>query len=538
MVKVKPVQNGRTTRMSFSRINEVIDMPNLIEIQKNSYNWFLEEGLREVFHDIAAIEDYTGNLVLEFIDYRLDKNPKYSIKECKERDATYAAPLYVTARLFNKQTGEVKEQEIFMGDFPLMTDSGTFISNGADRAIVSQLVRSPGVFYGSTKDRTGKDVVAVSLDVGQGGESLETIKERALACGAVEAYVVDARNEFADEYCMLALKANAMYEGVYPLVSAISRPLITKHLVRAAHQFGADTIAHGCTGKGNDQVRFEVSIQSIDPTLKAISPIRDLSLTRDVEIAYAKEHQLPIVQTEKSPYSIDQNVWGRAIETGFLEDPWNGPTKDCYAYTDDPAFPPVEDEVIIEFKQGVPVKIDGRDVTPLQAIEEMNRRAGAQGIGRIDLIEDRLVGIKSRELYECPGAVALITAHQELENCCLEREQHRIKRDIDKRWGELVYDAQWFSPAVKSLNAFIEDTQQYVSGEIRMILHGGRAVVTGRRSETSLYDYNLATYDSGDSFDQNASNGFIEIYGLPTRVAAARDVKFGNGIEVPDNTVE
>ena len=367
------------------------------------------------------------------------------------------------------------------------------------------------------KDRTGKDVVAVSLDVGQGGESLETIKNRALACGAVEAYVVDARNEFANEYCMKALKANAMYEGVYPLVSAISRPLISKHLVRAAHQFGADTISHGCTGKGNDQVRFEVSISSIDPTLRAISPIRDLSLTRDVEIAFAKEHKLPITQTE---------------------DPWNGPTKDCYSYTDDPAFPPVEDEVVIEFKEGIPVKIDGRDVTPLQAIEEMNRRAGAQGIGRIDLIEDRLVGIKSRELYEAPGAVALITAHQELENCCLEREQHRIKRDIDKRWGELVYDAQWFSPATQSLNAFIEDTQKYVSGEIRMVLHGGRAVVTGRRSDSSLYDYNLATYDSGDSFDQKSSNGFIDIYGLPSRVAAARDVKFGNGIEVPKNTVE
>ncbi len=435
------------------------------------------------------------------------------------------------------------------------------------------------------KDRTGKDVVSVSLDVGQGGESLETIKERALACGAVEAYIVDARDEFANEYCMQALKANAMYEGVYPLVSAISRPLITKHLVRAAHQFGADTIAHGCTGKGNDQVRFEVSIQSIDPELKAISPIRDLSLTRDVEIAYANDHDLPIVQTEKSPFSIDQNVWGRAIETGFLEDPWNAPTKDCYSYTDDPDFPPVEDEVVIEFKQGVPVKIDGRDVTPLQAIEEMNRRAGAQGIGRVDLIEDRLVGIKSRELYEAPGAIALITAHEELENMCLEREQHRIKRDIDKRWAELVYDAQWFSyeapgaialitaheelenmclereqhrikrdidkrwaelvydaqwfsPAVKSLNAFIDDTQQYVNGEIRMVLHGGRAVVVGRRSDSSLYDYNLATYDSGDTFDQNASNGFIEIYGLPTKVAAARDVKFGNGIEVPDNDVE
>jgi argininosuccinate synthase len=382
------------------------------------------------------------------------------------------------------------------------------------------------------KEQTGKDVVAVSLDVGQGGESLETVKARALACGAVESYIVDARDEFAAQYCMPALAANAMYEGVYPLVSAISRPLITKHLVRAAHQFGADTIAHGCTGKGNDQVRFEVSIMSVDPELKAISPIRDLSLTRDVEIAYAKEHKLPIEQTEKSPYSIDQNVWGRAIETGYLEDPWNAPTKDVYSYTDDPAFPPVEDEVVIEFKQGVPVKIDGRDVTPLQAIEEMNRRAGAQGIGRIDLIEDRLVGIKSRELYEAPGAVALIAAHDELENITLEREQHRLKRDLDKRWAELVYDAQWYSPAKRSIDAFITETQRYVSGEIRMTLHGGRAVVTGRRSDTSLYDFNLATYDSGDSFDQHASNGFIEIYGLPSKVAAARDVKFGNGIEV------
>ncbi|MBI0062592.1 MULTISPECIES: argininosuccinate synthase [Bifidobacterium] len=380
------------------------------------------------------------------------------------------------------------------------------------------------------KERTGKDVVAVSLDVGQGGERLQTIRQRALDCGAVESVVVDARDEFARDYCMLALKANAMYEGVYPLVSAISRPLITKHLVQAAHQYGADTIAHGCTGKGNDQVRFEVSIMSIDPSLKAISPIRDLGLMRDVEIAYAKEHHLPIEQTEESPYSIDQNVWGRAIETGYLEDPWNGPTKDVYSYTDDPAFPPVEDEVTIDFEQGIPVRIDGRAVTPLEAIEEMNRRAGAQGIGRVDLIEDRLVGIKSRELYEAPGAVALITAHQELENCCLEREQHRIKRDIDKRWGELVYDAQWYSPAVRSLNAFIEETQRYVSGRIRMVMHGGRAVVTGRHSDSSLYDYRLATYESGDSFDQNASNGFIAIYGLADKVAAARDMRFGNGI--------
>ena len=380
------------------------------------------------------------------------------------------------------------------------------------------------------------EVVAVSGDVGQGTE-LDGLEEKALKTGASKLYVLDLKKDYVENYIWPCLKADAKYEE-YLLGTSHARPCIAKALAEIAKKENADAICHGCTGKGNDQVRFEVSISSIDPTLKAISPIRDLSLTRDVEIAFAKEHKLPIVQTEKSPFSIDQNVWGRAIETGFLEDPWNGPTKDCYSYTDDPAFPPVEDEVVIEFKQGIPVKIDGHDVTPLQAIEEMNRRAGAQGIGRIDLIEDRLVGIKSRELYEAPGAIALITAHQELENCCLEREQHRIKRDIDKRWAELVYDAQWFSPATQSLNAFIEDTQKYVSGEIRMILHGGRAVVTGRRSDTSLYDYNLATYDSGDSFDQKSSNGFIDIYGLPSRVAAARDVKFGNGIEVPENSVE
>ncbi len=375
------------------------------------------------------------------------------------------------------------------------------------------------------KEQTGQDVVAVSLNVGQGGEALDAIKKRALACGAVESYVVDARDEFANDYCMLALKANAMYEDVYPLVSALSRPLITKHLVQAAHEFDADTIAHGCTGKGNDQVRFEVAIKSLDPQLKAISPIRDLSLTRDVEIAFANSHQLPIEQSKKSPYSIDQNVWGRAIETGFLEDPWNAPTEECYSYTQNPMESQEPDEVTITFEKGVPVAIDGHSVTPLQAIEEMNARAGAQGIGRIDIIEDRLVGIKSRELYEVPGAQALITAHQELENCCLEREQHRLKRDLDKKWAEFVYDGQWFSPVVRSLNAFINETQEHVSGDIRMTMYAGKAVVTGRRSEESLYDFNLATYDSSDTFDQRASNGFIEIYGLSNTVAAARDMR-------------
>ena len=315
----------------------------------------------------------------------------------------------------------------------------------------------------------------------------------------------------------------------YPLVSAISRPVIVKHLVKAARQFGASTVAHGCTGKGNDQVRFEVGITSLAPDLKCLSPVRDLALTRDFAISYANKHNLPIETTHNNPFSIDQNVWGRAIETGYLEDIWNAPTKDVYSYTDDPMYSPVPDEVIISFEQGIPVAIDGRPVTPLQAIEELNKRAGAQGVGRIDLVEDRMVGIKSREIYEAPGAMALIAAHQELENVTVDREQARFKRRVSDRWTEIVYEGQWFSPLKKSLDAFIADTQTYVSGDIRMVLHGGRAVVTGRRSESSLYDFNLATYDEGDSFDQSSARGFIEITGLTTKLAAARDEKFGRG---------
>ena len=388
------------------------------------------------------------------------------------------------------------------------------------------------VGIGWIAEATGAEVVAVAVDVGQGGEDLEVIRRRALACGAVEAYVADARDEFAEEYCMPALAANGMYMGRYPLVSALSRPVIVKHLVRAAKQFGADTVAHGCTGKGNDQVRFEVGITSLGPDLKCLAPIRDLALTRDKAIDFANRNHLPIATTKSNPFSIDQNVWGRAVETGFLEDIWNGPTKDVYTYTDSPEFPPVADELVIAFERGVPVAIDGVAVTPLQAIQEMNRRAGAQGVGRIDMVEDRLVGIKSREVYEAPGAVALITAHQELENVTVEREQARYKRLVEQRWSELVYDGQWFSPLKGSLDAFIADTQRYVCGEVRLVLHGGRATVSGRRSETSLYDFNLATYDTGDSFDQAAAKGFIEIYGLSSRLAAARDVRFGNGVDL------
>ncbi len=381
------------------------------------------------------------------------------------------------------------------------------------------------VAIGWIGEQTGKEVIACAVDVGQGGEDLEVIRQRALDCGAVDAYVADAKDEFAEEYCLPAIKANGLYMNQYPLVSALSRPLICKHLVKVANKFGADTVAHGCTGKGNDQVRFEVSLTSQNPEIKCISPVRDLALTRDVAINYAEEHDLPIETTKHNPFSIDQNVWGRAVETGYLEDLWNPPTKDVYVYTDDPAYPPVPDQVVISFKAGVPVALDGQEMSALEIIQEMNRRAGAQGIGRLDMVEDRLVGIKSREIYEAPGAVALITAHQNLENLTLEREQGRFKRQVEQRWSELVYEGQWYSPLKASLDAFVEDSQKYVTGDIRMILHGGRAVVDGRRSEVGLYDFNLATYDSGDSFDQSLSRGFIGIYGLSTQLAAAREQK-------------
>lgn len=381
------------------------------------------------------------------------------------------------------------------------------------------------VAIGWIGEQTGKEVIACAVDVGQGGEDLEVIRQRALDCGAVDAYVADAKDEFAEEYCLPAIKANGLYMDQYPLVSALSRPLICKHLVKVANKFGADTVAHGCTGKGNDQVRFEVSLTSQNPEIKCISPVRDLALTRDVAINYAEEHELPIETTKHNPFSIDQNVWGRAVETGYLEDLWNPPTKDVYVYTDDPAYPPVPDQVVVSFKAGVPVALDGQEMSALEIIQEMNRRAGAQGIGRLDMVEDRLVGIKSREIYEAPGAVALITAHQNLENLTLEREQGRFKRQVEQRWSELVYEGQWYSPLKASLDAFVEDSQKYVTGDIRMILHGGRAVVDGRRSEVGLYDFNLATYDSGDSFDQSLSRGFIGIYGLSTQLAAAREQK-------------
>ncbi|MCU0301367.1 MAG: argininosuccinate synthase [Candidatus Nanopelagicales bacterium] len=386
------------------------------------------------------------------------------------------------------------------------------------------------VAIGWIAEQTGAEVIACAVDVGQGGEDLDVIRDRAIACGAVDAYVVDAKEEFADEYCLPALKADALYMDRYPLVSALSRPVIVKHLVRAAKEHGASVVGHGCTGKGNDQVRFEVGITNLAPELTCLAPVRDLAMTRDKAIEFAEANALPIDVTRKSPYSIDQNVWGRAVETGFLEDIWNGPIEDVYAYTQDPTVPRAADEVVLTFEAGAPVAIDGRKVTVLEAIQELNARAGAQGVGRLDMVEDRLVGIKSREVYEAPGAVALITAHQELVAVTVERDLARFGRGVSQRWTELVYDGLWFSPLRRALSGFLDDLNASVSGDVRMVLHGGRAVVTGRQSTESLYDFGMATYDTGDTFDQSLAKGFVELWGLPSKMAAARDLRQGRSV--------
>lgn len=379
------------------------------------------------------------------------------------------------------------------------------------------------VGIGWLKDQTGKEVVALAVDLGQGGEDMDTIRQRALDCGAVESIVVDAKDEFANDFVMPALKANARYQKRYPLVSALSRPVIVRHLVRVARELSCDTVAHGCTGKGNDQVRFEAGVLALAPELSNIAPIRDLALTRDKAIAYAEKHNLPIEQSKKNPYSVDKNVWGRTVETGPLEDPWSTPGDDVWEYTQTPSGDKPADEVTITFAHGIPVALDGKNVTPLQAIQQLNALAGPHGVGRIDIMEDRLVGIKSREVYEVPGAEVLINAHEELENLVMERDVNRYKRSIEADWSHLVYDGLWFSGLKRSLDAFIDDTQKPVSGEVRVRIHQGAAVVTGRKSDQSLYDFDLATYDTGDTFDQSHAKGFIELWALPGKIAAKRD---------------
>lgn len=372
------------------------------------------------------------------------------------------------------------------------------------------------------QDEKNLDVIAVVGEVGQEHEGLEQVKERALATGAIDCIVADMREDFAADYLSKALYANAHFENKYPLVSALSRPLISKYLVDTAHKYGAKYVAHGCTGKGNDQVRFETSIQALDPTLEIIAPVREWDMhTRQEEMDWAEAHGVTVPTTKSKPYSIDDNLWGRAIECGVLEDPMNRPPLDIYTMTTDPEKAPDEaTEIEIEFKAGLPVAIDGEEMSYLDIIAKMNEIAGANGFGRIDMIENRMIGVKSRECYEAPGALALIEAHRGLEDMCLEREVLRYKLHIEHDWATLVYNGQWFSPLKHAMDAFLQTTQQCVTGLVRLKFYKGTCTVTGRKSDFSLYDYGLATYDAADTFNHQSAKGFIDLYGLSTRVWA------------------
>jgi argininosuccinate synthase len=365
----------------------------------------------------------------------------------------------------------------------------------------------------------GYDVVACCLDVGE-GKDLDFIKEKALTVGASQSIMIDAKEEFARDFALVSLQAHTLYEGKYPLVSALSRPLISKKLVEVAEEVGAVAIAHGCTGKGNDQVRFEVSIQALNPNLQVLAPVREWAWSREEEIEYAKQKNIPIPINLDSPFSIDQNLWGRANECGILEDPWATPPADAYELTTAlEETPNTPDYVEISFEKGVPVSLNGQDYSSLaQLIQDLNLLAGKHGIGRIDHVENRLVGIKSREVYECPAAMTLIAAHKELEDLTQVKEVAHFKPVIEKKLTELIYEGLWFSPLKTALTAFLEETQQFVTGTVRVKLFKGHAIVEGRKSEYSLYDEKLATYTSDDEFDHTAAVGFIQLWGLPTKV--------------------
>lgn len=369
----------------------------------------------------------------------------------------------------------------------------------------------------------GYEVVAVCLDVGE-GKDLDLVHQKALDMGAVECHVVDATGEFADEFVAYAIYGNAMYEQKYPLVSALSRPLISKKLVEIAHHTNADYVAHGCTGKGNDQVRFEVAIQALDPSLKVLAPVREWTWSREEEIDYAKEKNIPIPIDLDSPYSIDQNLWGRSNECGVLEDPWNTPPEDAYDLTENVQDAPDDpEELLITFENGLPKSINGVKYGLDDLIVKLNNIAGGHGIGRIDHVENRLVGIKSREIYETPGAKVILTAKHDLETITLTKDIAHFKPVIEQKFAEQVYNGLWFSPLSDSLRGMLKDMQEPVTGEVRVSLYKGNITVTGRRSDNSLYNEKLATYTKEDAFNQDASVGFIEIFGLPTKVKSMLD---------------
>ncbi len=374
----------------------------------------------------------------------------------------------------------------------------------------------------------GHQVVAMTANLGESDmvagdgsqDALEAARHKALMLGAVDAVLIDARERFVEEYAFKALAANALYQGVYPLSAALSRPLIADLLVETAAEHGADAVAHGCTGKGNDQVRIEVGVRAKAPHLKTLAPLRDKPLSRPDAIAYAQAHGVPIAHTAAKPYSVDANLWGRSIEAGVLENPWNAPPDDAYAWTADPTSAPASgSEIVIAFERGVP-SIDGAHGADM--VFELNKTAGSNGVGRIDIIEDRVVGLKSREVYECPASVTLIEAHEALERLVLTREELRVKAALDQKYSELIYDAQWSSPLRDALDAFNAKLAERMTGQVRLRLVRGRAVVTGSRSPYALYDESLATYGAGDRFRHDAAGGFIEIHGLPVAAGAAK----------------
>jgi len=372
------------------------------------------------------------------------------------------------------------------------------------------------------RETQGYEVVTLTADVG-GGVDAAGVQQRALAGGARQAIVVDARAPFVTDYIWPALQAGSLYQGQYPLATALARPLIARLLVEAAHEADASVVAHGCTGKGNDQVRFDVAVAALDPTLRVIAPMRvGMGMTRDEEVAYARARGIDVPSGPSSPFSIDANLWGRSIEAGVLEDPWASAPPAAFTWTVDPAEAPrAPREVVIGFEEGVPSSLDGELLGGVALVERLNRDAGAHGIGRIDHVEDRLIGIKSREIYEAPAAVVLHTAHAALEGLTLSRELLAYKRSVGDRLATLAYDGLWFSELGVALRAFVTHTQRYVSGDVRMRFTPGSAAVSGRRSPHSLYDIGLATYDRGDRFDHASAVGFISIWGLPVRTQAA-----------------
>jgi argininosuccinate synthase len=378
------------------------------------------------------------------------------------------------------------------------------------------------------------DVVTFTVDLGQ-GEDIERIRQKALKTGAVDAIAIDARNLFVDHFVFPALMAGALYEGKYPLATALGRPLIAKLMVDAAKQHKARAVAHGCTGKGNDQVRFDVTFQTLDPTLQIIAPVREWKMTRDEEIKYAARHGIPVEATKESPYSVDVNLWGRSCEAGVLEDPWDEPPADAFAWTVDPAGAPNEPEYIeIEFERGVPVALNGKRMDGVPLIQRLNEVGGKHGVGRIDHVENRLVGIKSRELYEAPAAVILHNAHREIESLCLSKQAHRFKTLVAQEYADLIYNGLWFNGFHHDLFAFVASNQRFVSGVARVKLFKGKTTVVGRKSEHSLYSKKLATYESGDLFDHDAAKGFIKLHGLSQQTQAQRQLlKGGKGFDLP-----